>query len=202
MPWFDATTVDPATGGGNLPLGVHPAIIKSSAVKPTKDNTGGLLELTVEIIDGAHKGMQGVYRLNLWNANPQSVEIAGKQLSALCHVTNTWHLNAEPKGSELYNKPFKIVVEQQKAPNDQYTQISAVLDIAGNAPVKGQAGAAPQQQPQPGYTPAPAPLPSQAAPAPWGPPPNVAPAAGPVNSPPQAWSQQPPAGANAPWGPR
>lgn len=164
MAWFDANTIDPAAGGTSFPVGRHPVVIKSSAVVATKDNTGGMLALTCEIIDGQFKGVQGPYRLNLWNSNPQSAEIASKQLSAICHVVGTFQLNAEPKGVELFGKPFFIVVEQQPAPNDKYTQIVGVQDINGNAPVKGQGPSQPaqqqqqqpqqpMQQPQPGWQP-------------------------------------------------
>lgn len=167
MAWFDATTVDPSAGTGNLPVGRHPVVIKSAAVTPTKGNDGGLLLLTVEIIDGQYKGVQGAYRLNLWNASPQSAEIASKQLSALCHVTNRFQLNAEPKGVELFGIPFFIIVEQQAPPNEKYTQIVGVQDINGNAPVKGQGPSQGQPQQQPPMQQQPMQQPPQGQPA-WG----------------------------------
>lgn len=144
MAWFDATTIDPAVGSSNFPIGRHPVVIKGSTVTPTKDQTGGMLVFTCEIIDGPHKGVSGLYRLNLWNSNTQAAEIAAKQLSAICHVVGTFQLNAEPKGAELFGKPFFVIVEKQK--ENDYTQIVAVQDIQGNAPVKGQGPSAPQQQ--------------------------------------------------------
>jgi hypothetical protein len=221
MGWFDASTIDPSTGTGNFPVGRHPAVIKGSTQAATKDGSGGMLVFTVEIYDGQYKGVSSVYRLNMWNSSPQSAEIATKQLSALCHVVGVKDLIAEPKGVELFGKPFFIIVEQQPAPNDKYTQIVGVQDIRGNAPVKGMfAGGQPQQgqqqpqQGQPTHTQQPswggAPTgqqpqqqPQQAQPAQpsWG-----APQAG---QPPQqaaaqqpSWAQQPATGAAPPWGNR
>lgn len=166
MAWFDAAQVDPAQGSSALPLGKHLVIIKGSAEQATKANDGGMLVFTCQIIDGEYKGMEGVYRLNLWNNSPQAKEIAGRQLSALCHVIGQYQLVGSPKGVELFNKPFYIQVTKQK--DTEYTEISAVFDAAGNPPVKGQAPAsAPQAAHQP--------------------PPQTQP---PVQQSPQGWQQQ------------
>lgn len=202
--WFDATTIDPAQGSSNLPLGRHPVVITRGAREPVKDKpNSGKLVFDVTIIDGQHKGTTGKYSLNLFNENPQSAEIAGKQLSAICHVVNQYHIES-PIAAELFNKPFVIVVEQQPAPNDKYTTITGVLDMAGNPPTKGQATAAPQQ---PAYAPpAPTQQPAYQPPAAasgqpsWGAP--QAQAASPSwNSPPTGGVPAPPQQPAAPAGP-
>lgn len=153
MPWFDATTVDPAQGSSSLPIGRHPVIIKGSTVTATKAGDGGMLVFSLEVFDGPAKGAQGVYRLNMWNPNPQAAEIAGKQLSAICHVLRTFHLNTpEPKCAELFGKPFIVIVEKQA--DNNYTQVVAVQDINGNPPSKemqqqAQQPSAPPMQQQP-----------------------------------------------------
>lgn len=150
MSWFDATQVDPAQGSSSLPLGKHLVVIKNSTEQATSKGDGGMLVFTCLVIEGEHKGVEGAYRLNLWNPSPMAKEIAGKQLSALCHVIGQYQLNGNPKGVELFNKPFFVQVTKQK--DTEYTEISAVFDAAGNPPVKGQAPAqqqAPQQQQQP-----------------------------------------------------
>lgn len=218
MPWFDAQTIDPATGSQQFPVGTHLVVAKSSARVAVKDKpTEFFLALTCEIIDGQFKGQSGVYRLNLWNANAQATEIAAKQLSALCHVTGRYQLNDMSNPCvELFNVPFRIIVQPQT--DAQYTQIVGVLDANGNAPVKQTAQPAPQQQPQ--YQ-APQPQPAQAPPAPsWGNPPQqpaphspgpggAAPGWGqpaPQQQPAQApqgqpsWSQAPAGGAQPSWG--
>jgi hypothetical protein len=147
---FNPLAFDPATGSGGLPVGKYPVVIKRSAREITQDRTGAMLVCSLEIIDGPHKGITGVYRLNLWNANTQASEIAARQLSALCYVTQTWGLSNLPEGVELWNKPFVVQVVLQKnaeAAEKGYTQVDSVYDMNGNAPVK-QAGAPQQQPPQ------------------------------------------------------
>lgn len=141
---FDATNIDPSQGTPSLPVGKHPVIIKEGEVKGTKDNTGGLAALTLEIIDGPQKGTTGVYRINLYNASQEARDIAQRQLSALCHVTGVFKVQDL---QQLYGKPFMIEVGLQKgeeAAAKGYTEVKRVYDINGNEPGKAPA-AAPQQ---------------------------------------------------------
>lgn len=151
--FFDATGIDPSQMGGQLPVGKHPVIIVDSEVKPTKDNSGGMLVLELSIIDGPSKGQRGNYRLNLYNASQQAVEIAQRQLSAICHVTGVFKVQ---DSSQLHNIPFMVDVALQKdkeAAAKGYTEVVRVYDRNGNEPGKAGAGApAPMQQqgqPQP-----------------------------------------------------
>lgn len=145
--WFNARDIDPATGSVSFPVGRHLVVAKSGARMPVKDKPNeGMLVFSLEIIDGQHKGFTGVYRLNIWNANPQAADIAARQLSAMCCVTGRFDIET-PNASELFGIPFFIMVQQQPPPNDQYTQIVGVLDANGNQPVKGQGPSAPQGQP-------------------------------------------------------
>lgn len=143
---FDATNIDPTQLGGQMPVGKHPVVIKSSDIKPTKDNTSGMLVLELEIIDGPSKGVTGVYRLNLYHSNPQTVDIAHRQLSSICHVVQRYKiLNSE----ELHGIPFIVEVGLQKdteAAAKGYTEVKRVFDIHGNEPGKVAAGAATTQQ--------------------------------------------------------
>jgi hypothetical protein len=124
-------------GGGGLPLGRHPVVIAESALKPTKDQTGGFLELRIEAIDGPAKGLSTFDRLNLHNKNPQAVEIANKQLAAYCHVTGVFAFNAT---EELHGKPF-IVEMVARRDNPNQTEIGKIFDINGNEPGKAGSGA-------------------------------------------------------------
>lgn len=196
---FNAQNFDPTQGVGGLPIGKHPVVVDSSEVKPNKENNGGYLQLNLKIIDGPQQGAVGAYRLNLYHSNQQTVEIAHKQLSAVCHVTGVFMLQ---DSAQLHNIPFIVEVGPQK--NDpQYTEVKKVFDINGNEPGKagqGQApaqpAAAPQgfaqqpQQPAQGFGQLPAQQPpAQAA---WGAPAGQqqAPQAAPQGNAP-AWGQQP-----------
>ena len=147
---FNAQQYDPTQGGGNLPVGRHPSIIESSEVKANKANDGGYLQLNVKLIDGPQTGTTGAYRLNLYHSNPQTAEIAHRQLSAICHCVGVF--NVQDSG-QLHNIPFIIEVGLQKgeeAAQKGYTEVKKVFDINGNEPGKagqGAPAAQPQQQP-------------------------------------------------------
>lgn len=140
---FNANNFDPTQGVGGLPIGRHPVIIESSEVKANKANDGGYLQLNLKIIDGPQAGTVGAYRLNLYHSNPQTVEIANRQLSAISHVTGVFMIQ---DSAQLHNIPFMVEVGPQK--NDpQYTEVKKVFDAAGNEPGKqGQGGGAAQPQ--------------------------------------------------------
>ncbi len=185
--WFDPTQYDPSMGDGQFPIGTFPVIIKSSRTQAVKDKPNeGLLVFSCDIIDGPHKGGSGPIRLNIWNGNPQAVEIAQRQLSAICHVTGTYGLrDTVNRGSELFGKPFVVIVQSQ--PNDdKRTQVVGFLDMNGNPPVKAGTGPAPQ-----GHQPPPPQQPAPAAPA-WGSPSAAVPAQLAPASGAPAWGQQAP----------
>ena len=147
---FNPMEFDPSQGGAAWPLGKHPVIIESAEVKATKDNSSGYLQLNLKVIDGPNAGHVGAYRLNLYNQSQEAAQIAHRQLSAVCHVTQTFQLG--PDGTQLqylFNKPFVIEVGMQKGQEAQekgYTEIKRVYDMAGNEP--GKTGQAQQQPPQ------------------------------------------------------
>lgn len=202
---FNAQQFDPTQGGGSLPVGRHPVIIESSEVKANKANDGGYLQLNVKLIDGPQTGTTGAYRLNLYHSNPQTAEIAHRQLSAICHCVGVF--NVQDSG-QLHNIPFIIEVCFQKGhepgtnPEAKgYTEVRRVFDINGNEPGKagqGAPAAQPQQQPaaQGGFgqqQPAQQPQQPQGGEA-WGGQPAQQPAAQPQGAPAgnaPAWGQQP-----------
>lgn len=133
---FNANNYDPTQGVGGLPIGKHPVVIQSSDVKATKANDGGYLQLDLLIIDGPQKGTVGAYRINLYNASQQAVDIANRQMSAISHVTGVFMIQDT---AQLHNIPFIVEVGPQK--NDpQYTEVKKVYDIHGNEPGKAPAG--------------------------------------------------------------
>lgn len=134
---FNPMMHDPTqTGGGGLPVGKHPVVIKAAEIKPTSAGDGGLIEFTLEIIDGPARGATGAYRLNLYNKSEKAARIAASQLSALCHVTQQFQLGADgTQLSVLFNIPFVVEVTPQKS-DPAYTEVHKVYDMAGNEPGK------------------------------------------------------------------
>lgn len=142
---FDATKYDPTQGFGQMPVGKHPVVISDSEVKATQNNDGGMVVFELTIIDGPAKGQTGPYRLNLYNKSEKAVEIAHRQMSALCHVTGVY--NVEDTAA-LHNIPFVVDVQLQRdkdAASKGYTEVVRVYDINGNEPGKGNAGAGASQ---------------------------------------------------------
>jgi hypothetical protein len=140
---------DPTQGSGGLPIGRHPVVITRDEVTATKAGDGGMLVLTVEVIDGPQKGASGAYRLNLYSSSQVAAEIAHKQLSAIC-----WALGVTQQITDtqvLHGQPFIIEVGPQKD-NPQYTEVKKVFNMNGEEPGgNGNAGggaAQPQQQQQ------------------------------------------------------
>lgn len=83
---FDATAVEPNKPLEALPPGRYVVQIVNSEMRPTKDGMGQLLWLELDVLEGACAGRKLFDRLNLINANPTTVEIAQRTLSAICHA--------------------------------------------------------------------------------------------------------------------
>ncbi len=198
---FNARQVEPASFLPPPPLADYHVRIVDSEAKPTKDNSGGYVNFQLEILDpGPHQARKVPYNLNLFHTNPQTVEIAYRQLSALCHVTGVFDVKDT---RQLHNIPFIATIGPQPN-NPQYSNVFGVKDINGNAPGKGNAPAVPSAPPPTAAAPpawgappaqpaaptwpgaAPAPAPAQPAAPAWGPPPQAAPTAAPTNQPPWA----------------
>lgn len=213
---FDATQWDPSQSAGQLPIGRHKVIIEESEVKANNANTGGYLALTLQIIEGPSAGSSGVLRLNLYSQNQKAVEIAHRELSAICHVVGVFNVQ---DSAQLHNLPFMVEVGNQKPTQEQeekrargeevtlFTEVKKVFDVNGNAP--GKKGAS--QPTQPTQAPQAAQPNFNVAPPSWGEPTNATaaqsgtawapPAASqpaPAAQPTQAW-QAPATGGPAPW---
>ncbi len=112
---FNADEVAPSTSLDPIPAGKYQAVITDSELKMTKSGTGSYLELTFEIISGEYEKRKLWARLNIRNNNQKAVEIAQRDLSAICHAVNVLH----PQDScELHDKPLTIAVRLVKNEND------------------------------------------------------------------------------------
>jgi Protein of unknown function (DUF669) len=171
---FDASTVAPNTGTQDaIPAGWYNVQIDQSELKPTKDASGAYLELRLAVLDGQYAGRKVFSRLNLRNNNPQAVEIAFKDLSAICHAVGVMQVQ---DSSQLHGKPMKIKVSVRAATGEYEAsnEVKAYKNINENV---GGPGA----------------MPAAAGGAPWGAAPQMqAPAA------PPAWAPQQPAAPVAP----
>jgi hypothetical protein len=140
---FDATNIPPQQMGSKHPKYMGPAVIANTYAEPTKDQKNGMFCVLFKTQVG-----EIVNRYNLWNESPKAVEIAQKELSALCHATGVFKLsmtadNLQMCGFELRNAQCVIEVDEQ-ANNSQYSEVKKVYDRNGNEP--GKAASAPQVQ--------------------------------------------------------
>jgi hypothetical protein len=94
-----------------LPAGTYAGIITASEMKPTKDGTGTMLVLTIDVVDGEYQGRKIFERLNLRNKNPQAEEIAEKTLG---EITRACGKTIIKDSDELHNKRFMMVVEVEQ----------------------------------------------------------------------------------------
>ena len=141
---FDATNVAPSEDFSPIPVGEYLAHIVDSDVKPTKNNTGHYAELEFEVTAGEFKGRKVWARLNLDNPNPKAVEIAQRELSAICHAVGVLQVTDT---QQLHYKPLVIRVDIEErdgyGPRNVIKAYKAVPGGQGNAPATGAATAAP-----------------------------------------------------------
>ena len=167
---FNAQDYDPNTGAGDVfESGEYAFQIVSSATKATKAGTGTMLVFELACVEPEQKGKRFTIRLNVANPNAQAVEIAMKDLSAICHVTGQLHITDT---QQLHGKPFRIRLEKAPRADDPTkdgNEVRAYLDMNGNPPAAGGATggapAAPTAPAAPVAPAAPAPVAPTAAPA-------------------------------------
>lgn len=150
---FDATGIEPATAYEILPAGRYRAQIVESEMRVTRNGMGQYLWLMLDILEGPHKGRKIFDQLNLVNANPTTVEIAQRTLSAICHATGKLQVN---DSEELHLIPMTIQVGV-KPPKNGYGERNTIRYMVPETPAQ----AAP---PKPAAT-QPASAPAQSAPA-------------------------------------
>ena len=161
---FDSTQVAPSEDFSPVPPGEYPAIITGVEVKKTKAGTVQYLALEFTISAGPCQGRKIWNNLNLINPNPKAVEIAQRDLSAICQAVGKPRVQHE---SELMNCSITLKV----AVKDDRNEVKAYKPAA--APTQAAPTPAynpPQAAPTPAYNPPQAQPAAPAAPAPmpWG----------------------------------
>ena len=111
---FDATSVEPLKPHEILPPGKYLVQIVASEMRPTKDGNGQYLWLELDVLEGQYAGRKLFDRLNLVNANPQTVEIAQRTLSAICHATGKMQVSAS---EQLHLQSMRVEVRVQPPKN-------------------------------------------------------------------------------------
>lgn len=115
---FDATQVEPQGDYTPVPPGEYAVQIIASDMVETSTKTGQMLKLEMEIIEGDQAGRKLFDRLNLDNPNAQAVEIAQRQLSAICHAVGKMSVQ---DSEELHMLPMIAVVKVDPPRTDKKT---------------------------------------------------------------------------------
>jgi len=127
---FNAEEVEPSSSFDPIPAGWYQAIISNSEMKATRDGYGEYLSLTLQIIEGQYENRLVFARLNLKNANDKAVDIARKDLAAICRAVGVMSPQAS---EELHDKPLMIKVKVRPASGEY----EASNDIGGYKSVEG-----------------------------------------------------------------
>lgn len=151
---FDANQVEPQSDFAPLPAGDYTAIIVNSEMKDAKSGRGQYLELTLQVIDGPMTNRLLWDHLTLVHDNAKTVEIAQRQLSAICHAVGVLQVE---DSEQLHNRPLSVRVKYiDDTKYGPKNEIGAYRALAGAAPhvrtapsAQASAPAQPVRQPPP-----------------------------------------------------
>lgn len=138
---FDASQVPEQQEFTALPAGDYVAIATTSEFKPTKTGNGEYLQFTFEVLaPEAFKGRKTWARMNLRNPNATAVDIAQRELAALCRAVGV----IKPKdSSELHNKPVVLTIDTELDERKRESNvIKKYTAVGGAAPAAGAAAPA------------------------------------------------------------
>ena len=130
---FNAAAVEPQQSFDALPPGRYEAIISASEMKDTKAGTGQYLQLTFDEVGGQYEGRKLWSRLNLVNPNATAVQIAERELSAICHCVG---ILVPADSEELHDALLVIDVIQELNPmsGQQTNRIKGYSQVSAPAP--------------------------------------------------------------------
>lgn len=146
---FNAQQFDPrqSEGGICLPLADYPMEIINIAQVAVKDNANkGYIEISLKVLDGQYIGQIQKDRLNVYGQSEDTTRIGYQRLSAYAHIAGKLQL---PNAGLLIGTKLIATCGPQNPPNEKYSEVKMVKDIAGNPPMFGQPCAA---QPVSGQT--------------------------------------------------
>jgi len=98
-----------------VPAGEYLAVITESSYDSNKDNTGKILKLVYQILEGPFKDRKIFENLNIENRSQQAVAISKRALNAICVATGVLTIQ---DSSQLHSIPLLIDVGIRES--DQY----------------------------------------------------------------------------------
>ena len=109
---LDPNVEENSGGFAIIPAGRYKAVIVADRVTPTKNGTGKMLELKVQIVDGQHAGESLTDRINIINTSAQAQAIGQGRLKRICGLTGCPFPPADT--AMMYGKPLEITVKIEK----------------------------------------------------------------------------------------
>lgn len=143
---FDASQVPEQQDFSALPEGQYLVAAIASEKKPTKAGNGAYLNITFDVINGPYKGRKLWARINLWNASAAAVDIAKRELGALCRAVGVMQPG---DASKLHDKPLLITLGVELDDRGRENNVIKKYDpvsggfAAGSAPVSAPQAVAP-----------------------------------------------------------
>lgn len=133
---FDASQIAPAAGSAVcFPLADYAVEITAATVEQSKnDPNKGFIKLSFTVQDGPYKGMSQDMRYNIYGQSETVTRIAYSQLSAVSHVTG----KMKTKVAEDFIGGRLIATIGPQDNDDKYSEVKAVKDVTGAAPVMGK----------------------------------------------------------------
>ena len=143
---FNIQEVRPFSGvNQTLPQGVYDVEIIAERILDLRDGRSQGLALDYQVLTGQFKGQRIRDVLNLWHANTDAVNMARARLAAIAASVNVQALNDT---SELYRKPFRIMLSTRVYNGKEYNNVDEYLKPAATSPLTTRATAR-QTQPAP-----------------------------------------------------
>lgn len=138
---FDPQGHEPRKVLEALPAGWYAMIIVASEGKDVKDKPGSaLIELTLEMDERYHpelKGRKVFDRLNLWNPNPDAVDIANRTLATIARSIG---LGVFKDSEQLHHKPLavKLKIRPAREGYDTSNEVSGYDALGARFTVEGK----------------------------------------------------------------
>lgn len=136
---FNANTVEPAGSIEPIPPGRYTVMITDSDFVQTKAGDGHYLKLTFKVIDGEYINRLIWTNLNLDNPNPKAVEIAQRELSAICRAVDVLEVE---DSQQLHGIPMSAQVKIRKG-TDGYADQNTISGFKPTSDSSGEPEAAP-----------------------------------------------------------
>jgi len=142
---FNATEVEPAAPITALPPGRYPVAISKTEMKDTKAGTGQYLQIELTVTSGTASNRKLWARLNLVNPNQQAVDIARRELSAICHAVGVLQVN---DSDELLGREMMVdvAIEKNGQTGEDTNKVKGYSAIGAAAPARA---AVPASKPAP-----------------------------------------------------